>query len=79
MTIIVGGQRAPIEQVEVLYLRRLVGQCNELAQATDMDVRPDLIEQHPPRLQHVYVDLDTTQAPSLEQAFGRLPLQQFSI
>lgn len=60
--------------MEVVYLRRLVGQCNELAQASDLDARPDLVEQRQPRLQHVYVDLDTTQAPTLAQAFARLPL-----
>lgn len=58
--------------LEQHYLQGLYIECNDLPLANDGPV--DATRPRQPRLQHVYVDLATTVAPSLEQIMDRLPL-----
>jgi energy-coupling factor transporter ATP-binding protein EcfA2 len=65
-----------LAEVEQRYLRGLYAECNELLLANDGPV--DATRQRQPRLQHVYVDLETTGEVTIEQVLDRLqvPAQQ---
>ena len=71
--LIIGAMAAlNLEALEVRYLHGLEHECDELPLAGDAP--PDVGKRRAPRLQRVYVDLTTTEAPTLEQAIARLPL-----
>ncbi len=58
------------EAVERRYLEGLYAECNAVPLAGDAP--PDTPQQRHPRLQHIYVDLDTRRPPSWERIGQRL-------
>ncbi|MFN8443770.1 MAG: SUMF1/EgtB/PvdO family nonheme iron enzyme [Caldilineaceae bacterium] len=62
----IGDQRITLSQIEEHYLAALYAECNRVKLI--VDEAPD--ERFQPRLQRIYVDLHTTESPSL-YLFGR--------
>ena len=67
-------RRERLEALERSYLRGLYAECNDLPLAGDAP--PDARLQRRPRLQKVYVDLDTDEQPDWERIMNRLGVEQ---